>query len=85
MIEGEKCARKCSVTGEGMNDGYVFRDGDMYFSKEEDLLKHILSMGYTTSEEAYNNGEFYWTHWSEQETPEDLQYIVKNGELVEIE
>jgi hypothetical protein len=85
MIEGQKFARKCSVTGEGMDDGYVFRDGDMYFSREEDLLEHILSMGYTTLEEAYNKGEYYWTHWTEQETPDDYQYIVKNGELVEID
>lgn len=80
MIEGQKFSRKCSVTGNGMNEGYVFRDGDMYFSKIEDLTKHILSLGYKTLEEAYPN-EYYYTDWEDN----DCQYIVKNGELVEIE
>lgn len=80
MIEGQKFARKCSVTGEGIDEGYVFRDGDMYFSKIEDLTKHILSLGYKTLEEAYPN-EYYYTDWEDN----DCQYIVKNGELVEIE
>jgi hypothetical protein len=26
-------ARKCSATGEGMNEGYVFREGEEYFNK----------------------------------------------------
>ena len=38
-------ARKCSATGVGMNKGFVFRDGEMYFSTEELLIKHLRSLG----------------------------------------
>lgn len=86
MIEGQKFARKCSVTGEGMDEGWVFRDGWMYFSNQEDALKYVQEMGYDSLNEAYNNDEIYWTSWYiEDPLEEDYQYIVKNGELVEID
>ena len=34
-------ARKCDVTGEGMNEGYCIREGDMYIKYEKDMIKHI--------------------------------------------
>lgn len=81
MIEGQKFARKCNVTGEGMSDGHVFRDGEMYFSTDELAQTHMQILGYRSVKEAYEAGEIYWTVWEE----DDYQYIVKNGELVEIE
>lgn len=81
MVEGQKFARKCSVTGEGMGDGYVFRDGDEYFSTEHLALIKVKALGYSSIKEAYLNGEIYWTEWED----DDYQYIVKNGELVEID
>lgn len=81
MIEGQKFARKCSVTGEGMDDGHVFRSGEMYFSTDELAQTHMQILGYKSIKEAYEAGEIYWTVWEE----DDYQYIVKNGELVEID
>lgn len=81
MIEGQKFARKCSVTGEGMDEGFVFGDGEMYFSTDELAQTHIQTLGYKTVKEAYKAGEIYWTVWEDN----DYQYIVKNGELVEID
>ena len=83
MIEGEKFARKCSVTGKGINEGWVLNDGIMYFSEERDALKCVQEIGYTTLKKAYEKEEMYWTDWYGCE--DDYQYIVKNGELVEIE
>ena len=81
MIEGQKFARKCSVTGEGMNQGYVINGGDEYYKDAG-----ALNTKYTDQEweQMYNNGQSdsYYTDWDEEE---DYQYIVKNGELVEIE
>lgn len=81
MIEGQKFARKCSVTGEGMNWGYVVNDGEEYYKDAG-----ALNTKYTDQEweQMYNNGQSdsYYTDWDEEE---DYQYIVKNGELVEIE
>tara|TARA_R110000737_G_scaffold348088_1_gene381167 strand:+ start:565 stop:891 length:327 start_codon:yes stop_codon:yes gene_type:complete len=34
-------ARKCDVTGEGMNEGYCIGEGDMYIKYEKDMIKHI--------------------------------------------
>lgn len=86
MIEGQKFARKCSVTGEGMDEGWVFRDGDMYFINKDDVVFHVQTLGYNTLEEAYDKDEIYWTSWYVEDPKEDdHQYIVKNGELVEID
>ena len=44
----EKYARVCNVTGEGMNKGYCFGDGDFYCKTDESAGKHlrkILSEG----------------------------------------
>ena len=67
--------RKCSATGVGMNEGFVFRDGEMYFSTEELLIKHLRSLG----DEDYNNvsdefllseaymvGDYYYTTWDSE-------------------
>jgi hypothetical protein len=83
MTEGEKFARKCSVTGEGMNEGHVFRDGEMYFSTDELAQTHMQILGCKSVKEAYKAGEIYYTDWYGEEN--SWEYIVKNGELVEIE
>lgn len=91
MENNVKYARKCSVTGEGMNEGYVWRDAEMYFKYEKDLIRHIRSLGDEEFnkasdkfllKESYNEGECYWTQW---ECPEDYEYEMINGILTEIE
>jgi len=37
----ERFARKCSATGVGINSGYVWSEGDEYFSTKEVLLARI--------------------------------------------
>ena len=81
MIEGQKFARKCSVTGEGMNQGYVVNGGEEYY---KDL--QALHTKYSPAEwdQMYDEGnsDSYWSEWDETE---EYAYIVKNGELVEID
>lgn len=36
-----KYARKCSITGQGMNSGYVIGEGEMYIKEMKDLIKHL--------------------------------------------
>lgn len=74
-------ARKCSVTGEGMNSGWIVNDGDYYFKNEKDALAHAISMGYESLDEAYENEEFYYTEWTDEG---DYEYEIIDGELVEI-
>jgi hypothetical protein len=80
----EKFARKCDVTGEGMNEGWVAYDGEMYFANEGDALKWCVERGYKDIDEAYEDDVIYWTDWYGDES--DWMYIQnESGELVEIE
>lgn len=86
----EKFARKCSVTGKGMNEGYVFSDGEFY-AKDEESAKVIALREFDKeledmwpSEDEMENADWqvYWTQWEDED---DYQYIEVNGKLIEIE
>lgn len=82
----EQYARKCSVTGKGMNEGYVFNDGEMYFYNEKDLIQFLrdrddnkdLSDDFLLNE-AYNQDEYYYTEWNEVD--EDEWYDADGNEF----
>lgn len=82
--EGEKVARKCSATGEGMNAGWVAEYALEYFKYEEDAIAWCKNNGYKSLDKAYDNNEIYWTEWYD-ENCDDYQYIMIDGKLVEIE
>jgi hypothetical protein len=76
-MEGiEKFARKDSVTGKGMNDGYCFGDGDFYCVSGLDALQKCEELGYKTMEEAFEDEAYYWTTW---EAEEEETYFDENG------
>jgi hypothetical protein len=85
----KKFARKCSVTSEGMNDGYVYLDGDMYFKYEKDLVAHLRGLCEDNNElsdefllkESYDLEEYYYTEWDDED---DYEYQMINGILTEI-
>lgn len=85
----EKFARKCSATSEGMNDGYVYLDGDMYFKYEKDLVAHLRGLCEDNNElsdefllkESYDLEEYYYTEWNDED---DYEYQMINGILTEI-
>ena len=88
--EATKYARKCDITGEGMNAGFVYMD-DKYFKYKKDLIAEIRSRGdeefnKASDEfilnEAYNCEEYYYTEWEDES---EFQYIEINGEVIEIE
>ena len=85
-----KYARRCDITGEGMNDGYVVGDGEMHIKCEKDLITLLRSWNVDEDNElsdeyilaeSYKLAEYYWTEW---ECPTDLQYEEVNGKLIEI-
>lgn len=81
MENGEKFARRCDITGEGMNEGYCIGDGGMYIKGDMAMLQHITDeTEYSTIDEAYEDDYYYYTEWE----AEDLCYIVVDGELREI-
>ena len=76
----EKYARKCDITGKGMNEGYCYGDGEIYFSEKEYLIKHLREINTDlennlTDEniltEAYKKEEYYYTTWEEIEEGEN--------------
>lgn len=84
----KKWARRCDITKEGMNEGYVFRD-ELYFKYEKDFIKHLRSLGdepYNKANdefilsEAYELGEYYWTEWYDEQAQ---WYELDNGTLIE--
>jgi hypothetical protein len=85
-----KYARKCDITNEGMNEGYVVND-TIYISSKEDLLKYLrnnftdyypISNDDELIEMAYDDEIYYWTEWNDED---DYQFEVINGKLIEIE
>jgi hypothetical protein len=92
-IKGTLWARKCSATGEGMNEGYCVFDGEEYFKYEKDLIKYLRNREQSPSDEssglsdefllneAYELDEYYWTKW---EDITDYQYFEQDGKLIEI-
>jgi hypothetical protein len=64
-------ARRCDVTGRGINEGYVFRDGEMYASDKDSAIyvatKHY---GYDSLSDCYDNGMCYYTEWNEVDEDE---------------
>ena len=85
-----KYARKCSITGEGMNEGYLV--GDCTPVKyEKDLIALIRSWNVDENNElsdefilteSYNNEEYFWTMWEDES---EHQYEEINGKLIEIQ
>ena len=84
----ERYARRCDVTGKGMNEGFVFGDGDMYFSEEKHLIDYLRRdiLGDDSKElsdefilkESYDNEEYYYTEW--EEIDDDCYYDAEGNE-----
>jgi len=85
-----KYARKCDITNEGMNEGYVVND-TIYISSKENVLQYLrknFTDYYPISNDdellvmAYDDEIYYWTEWNDED---DYQFEVINGKLIEIE
>lgn len=81
-IEGIKWARKCSVTGEGMDSGHFSDTWDMYFKYDKDAEREAKKRGYNNIKEAYKDDVIYWTEWEDED---DFCYQIINGILTEIQ
>ena len=74
--EMEMYPRVCSVTGRGMNEGYVI--GDCEYVKDHENVLDLLRPNYASIDEAYHDDVCYWTEWTEEE--EEMYDI--NGNLI---
>ena len=62
----KKYARQCSITGEGMNEGWCFGDGQYYVKHENDALALALKYGYNSIDDAFDDDAVYWTEWEDE-------------------
>lgn len=86
-------ARKCDVTGEGMNEGWII--GDYYYKYQKDADAHARTIpneekpkkgNYKNFKELYDSMDedddfCYWTEWDE----DDHMFEEINGVLTEIQ
>lgn len=80
-----KYARRCDATGKGINEGFCFGDGEMYFANESDAETHAITIGYESLDEAYEDDAYYWTTWDESEIEEQGFYYTLEGEEISYE
>ena len=90
-------ARQCSITGEGMNEGYLFND-TVYIANDKDLIDTLRGQDYTAEDEDGTqlypskmtdqelmewayNDEIYY--WTEWDDDEDVQYAEIDGVMYE--
>lgn len=59
----EVYARKCDITGKGFNEGYCFGDGEEYAIDEASAIKIARNRGYETFEDAFDDGDYYYSDW----------------------
>ncbi|MBS3914844.1 MAG: hypothetical protein KG003_10105 [Bacteroidetes bacterium] len=86
----EKFARKSSVTGNGMNEGFVFESYGFYCESEEEAREKAIELGYNSLDEAYKDEAYYWTQWEEIEEGENYYDAEGNeytpeGKLIPVE
>lgn len=60
-IEGE--FRIDSFTGLKIQEGFVFRDGDLYIGCEIEALEQAKREGFKDLDASYKEGNHYWTDW----------------------
>ncbi|MBL85581.1 MAG: hypothetical protein CMO82_02860 [Winogradskyella sp.] len=70
----KKYARKSDFNGKGINQGYIFNDGQYYCQTEKQAKEYVESKGFNWKEEKQKfntkNEWFYFTLWEEIDTEE---------------
>ena len=75
-----KFARKCDVTGRGMNEGYVFGDGEQYACDKESALKIAQEYGYEDLDEAFKDDAYDYAEWYDENFDYDVYYDAEGNE-----
>ena len=77
--------RKCDNCGQGMNDGYVWGDGQGYACSN----KCLFVDGYTREQyrKDLENDDIYYSEWDDFKDEIELHggFYVKSGEFVELQ
>ena len=85
----DKFARKCSITGKGINEGFCVHDGEFYFSEESQLVNWLRNRDSEDTshlsdefilQEAYELEEYYYTEW---DADDDDEWYDEDGNIHE--
>lgn len=60
-----KFPRMCSISGEGMWEGYCFGEGEEYAKTKEFAEIIAKRNGYDSLWDSYQTGDHYWTEWED--------------------
>lgn len=63
--EKHKFPRVCSISGEGMWEGFCFNEGEEYAKYDEGAEIICKRNGYQSIQESYDAEHHYWTEWQE--------------------
>lgn len=63
-IEAPLWRQRCSVTGRGIDEGFVF-NGEV-FANQQGVSKEVKRCGWKSYQEAYDAGNAYWTSWANE-------------------
>jgi hypothetical protein len=90
----ERFVRRCDATGCGMNEGFVFGDGELYFSTQEHLIAHLKQLDWIDCDNNksqdikndddlldyfYREDQCYYTEWYEDDI-DDVYYDADGNE-----
>lgn len=78
-----KWARKCSVTNQGMNEGWHIEYTGEYFKTAEDAEAACQKAGFDNLDIANEDEYIYWTEWMDES--DDAYIEDENGVLTEIQ
>jgi hypothetical protein len=83
----ERYARRCDITGKGMNEGWCWGDGHFYSKTYEDTIKELRKdypeHGNLSDENLlemkYEEGLLYWTDWYDEDLEEQGYFYDEEG------
>jgi hypothetical protein len=76
-------ARKCDITGKGMNEGYCFGNGELYAKDIQSARVIVQKYGFKDLLEAYDEEWCYWTEWEFSDVMYQGYYYDENGNEID--
>lgn len=76
-------ARKCDVTGKGMNEGFCFFDGEAYAIDEKSACELSVKYGFDNMYHAYEMDAYYFTEWEFEDVMYQGHYFDENGNEID--
>ena len=87
----ERFARKCSISGVGMNQGWIWFSDLFYTSSEDITLNELIERDWYPDNEigeylelAYNDNEIHFTEWEDDDIIEQGFYYTSDGKKINL-